>query len=105
MELSSPEGGRRRAVGELADMFRKMEATSLLIHERSRPGLETIEYNIDEFVCDGIIHLQLHMTEYVLQRFLTVIKMRETNQSTGVYPFKINDKGIQIMELRGLMGK
>jgi circadian clock protein KaiC len=105
-ELSSPEGGYRRAVGEIADIFKKLDATTLIIHERKAGELDRIEYSIEEFICDGIIHMQLHLTEYVLQRFLTVIKMRETNQSTGIYPFKIIDKkGIQIMDLRGLIGK
>jgi KaiC/GvpD/RAD55 family RecA-like ATPase len=58
----------------------------------------SLEYSIEEFLVDGIIHLQLHMTERLLKRYITVIKMRETSQSTGIYEFSIREDGISIRE-------
>jgi KaiC/GvpD/RAD55 family RecA-like ATPase len=55
---------------------------------------------MEEFVVDGIVHLQLHVKETILQRYLTVIKMRETNQSTGIYPFSIKEDGIKVLVLK-----
>ncbi len=95
-KLSKSQSSERMAVGELAGLFKYMGATTIFTHERTSSSMGNLEYSIEEFVADGIIHLQLHMTENLLKRYATVIKMRETNQSTGIYEFIINENGIYI---------
>jgi len=100
IELSSPEGGYRRAMGEIAEIFRNLETTSLFLHERKESRMDGINYSIEEFLADGIVHLQLHRITNSLQRFLTVIKMRNTKQNTSVFNFLIDEKGIKIFDLK-----
>jgi circadian clock protein KaiC len=97
-ELSMTGGGERRAVGEVAGIFKYLGATTVFTHERRTSSMGSLEYSIEEFLVDGIIHLQLHMTERLLKRYITVIKMRETSQSTGIYEFSIREDGISIRE-------
>ncbi len=87
----------RKAVGEVAGFFKYLGATTMFTHERKTSAMGNLEYSMEEFLADGIVHLQLHMTENFLNRYLTVIKMRETNQSTGVYKFNLKEKGIYIL--------
>ena len=100
ISLSSPPSGTRRALGDIANIFRELDATTLFMHERKTSALGELEYSLEEFLSDGIIHLQLHLKGNVLQRFLTVIKMRETKHSTGVYSFIIDTKGLKVFDLR-----
>lgn len=95
-KLNKTESSERKVVGELVSLFKYLGATTLFTHERSSSSMGSLEYSIEEFVADGIVHLQLHMTENLLKRFITVIKMRETNQSTGIYEFILNESGIYI---------
>ncbi len=98
--LSNPPSGTRRALGDIANIFKKLGATTLFTHERTTSALGDLDYSLEEFLSDGIIHLQLHLKGNVLQRFLTVIKMRETKHSIGVYSFIIDKNGLKIFDLR-----
>ncbi len=100
ISLSNPPAGTRRALGDIANIFRGLGATTLFTHERKTSALGDLQYSLEEFLVDGIIHLQLHLKGNVLQRFLTVIKMRETKHSTGVYSFIIDKQGLKIFDLR-----
>ena len=95
-ELSLGQMGNRKAVDEVTGIFKYLEATTLFTHERKTSSMGELEYSIEEFLVDGIIHLQLHMSEKLLKRYLTVIKMRETDHDTGIFEFSINDSGINI---------
>jgi len=86
----------RRAVREVSNIFKYLKTTTLFTHERKASAMGDLEYSIEEFLADGIVHLQLHLTEDFLDRFLSVIKMRETNQNTGIHKFTINEKGIYV---------
>jgi len=102
LNLSATYDGYRRNVGKLSKIFRDMGATVLFTHERTKGGVEEIDYSIEEFVSDGIVFLQMVRKGNILERMLIILKMRETKHSTGIYPFMIGKEGIEISPLQKL---
>lgn len=102
LNLSATYEGYRRNVAKLSKIFRGIGSTVLFTHERSRGGLDNIDFSIEEFVSDGIVYLQMVRKGNLLERMLIILKMRETKHSTGIYPFLIGERGIEVSPLQKL---
>jgi len=94
--LSRTDAEDGKVVSEVAGLFKYLGMTTLCIHERNASELGKMDYSTEEFLADGIVYMQFQMSEKLLRRFLTVIKMRQTNQSTGIYEFNVGNEGISI---------
>lgn len=90
LQYSKDTGGARRNVQMILDSFR-LGATTLFVHERETGELDNIHYTIEEFIADGIIYLQYIRRGNLFRRSITILKMRGTKHSTGVYPFNVED--------------
>lgn len=98
-KVSSMDLGKVRS-----DIFSYMQAlksanvTSLLITEIPENGSKTLSrFGFEEFLVDGVINL--HYLEYSATgtpRSLLIRKMRRTNHGTDIYPFVINENGIEL---------
>jgi KaiC/GvpD/RAD55 family RecA-like ATPase len=90
--------GPRGATASMMQTFKKMGCTTLFIHERETGEETDIHYGFQDFVCDGIIFLQLIRKKEAAEfyRGITILKMRKTNHGKGVYPFHIELGGIRV---------
>ena len=85
----------RRAILQLSIMLRKNKCTSLLISEVVNP--KTISrFGMEEFVTDGVIVLHNIFANSEYKRGINVWKMRNTDHSRRMHPYKITEKGIEV---------
>ncbi|OYT43507.1 MAG: hypothetical protein B6U88_00785 [Candidatus Aenigmarchaeota archaeon ex4484_56] len=86
----------RKYLYELVGSLKKRKVTTILtseIPERDKGSLS--RYGVEEFICDGIIQLQFTGMGSKFERGLIIRKMRWTNHTQDMHPFKITkEKGI-----------
>lgn len=81
----------------LFSLLRSWTCTSLLIYERDPLIDKRQSSRILEFEADSLIFLYFTRIRKERERFLEVYKMRGTNHSTSIYPYKISTgKGITV---------
>lgn len=102
LQFSSGYGGERRGIQKLISTYKRLGCTTILTHERTRGGSD-IEFGVQDFVVDGILYLQLVRVtgafgdrERLLERRLSILKMRETNHGQGIYRLEIEKDGLHV---------
>jgi KaiC/GvpD/RAD55 family RecA-like ATPase len=71
--------------------LRETETTSFLISEMTQNTDKFSKFGVEEFLCDGIIHLDFKRTGTILsrlERFIGLVKMRNTNYATQYFPLQ-----------------
>ena len=87
----------RKCLMDIQDLIFEHQAVAFLTSEIPSDNLRRLSrFDVEEFVCDGIILLYyiLAQTEYV--RVIIIRKMRRTNHSSKVHPLKITPNGIVV---------
>ncbi len=90
----------RREVYHFFKALRETETTSFLISEMTQNTDRLSHYGIEEFLCDGIIHLDFKRTGTILsqlERFIGFVKMRNTNYVTQYFPLQHQDGLFKIL--------
>ncbi len=95
LEFSEGFGGYRRGTQSLIKLYSDMGITPLLVDER-KTNLSSLEYNMEHFVVDGLIMLDLIKTRDLYHKTITVLKMKGTNHGKSVYPVDISDDGMSV---------
>jgi KaiC/GvpD/RAD55 family RecA-like ATPase len=86
----------RRLVLSISRVLEKLDCTSLLISEIV-PGSPGISRNgVEEFIVDGVIVLYYKRVGSTFSRAIQVWKMRGTQHSEKLHPYKITNNGIQV---------
>ena len=75
----------------LFEFLRDLEITSLLISECQPDGGRYGEYEIEEFLCDGIVHLKLTAFRRKFVREIRIVKMRSTACNNDVFSLEFKD--------------
>jgi len=75
------------------EKIRDLGLTALLISEMPTDKQVFGLYGIEDFLCDGIIHLATEKSGNSVNLFLGVVKMRKTNHERGYFPL-IFDNGM-----------
>jgi KaiC/GvpD/RAD55 family RecA-like ATPase len=83
----------RRNILDLAKTIRAMGVTTLAIAEIDDVTGGISREGVEEFVADGVIILFLDKKENMLNRAISVRKMRATNHSLKIHPLKIKRPG------------
>ncbi|MBU0762808.1 MAG: hypothetical protein KKD39_07255 [Candidatus Altiarchaeota archaeon] len=86
----------RKHLYELLNAMGEMECTSLMTLEKSVNKRTITQYEIEEFISDGIINLYFVPKERDRIRVLEILKMRDTDHSTRLSPFRITTDGLMI---------
>jgi len=83
----------RRMILQISSMLRKNSCTCILISEILSGKESLSRFNVEEFVSDGVIllHNKLIADEY--RRGISIWKMKATNHSKRIHPYKIGDNG------------
>lgn len=86
----------RNNLYELLAFLSELDCTTLLTLEKSTNKRADAKYEMEEFVSDGVINVYLVPKENDRLRVLEIVKMRDTNHSTKLCPFKITPDGLMI---------
>lgn len=82
----------RRNILDLAKMLKGMGITTVAISETDENTSRISRQGVEEFVSDGVVLLYLERKENLMNRAISVRKMRATNHSLKVHPVKIEKK-------------
>jgi KaiC/GvpD/RAD55 family RecA-like ATPase len=75
----------------LFEFLRDLGVTSYLISECNTAEGKFSEYEIEEFLCDGIVHLRLTAFRRKIVREIRVVKMRSTNCTHDIYSLEYKE--------------
>ena len=87
----------RRQVLIFMQQMRKAGVTFLVVSERSITDFDRLEYEIMDFVFEGIIMLSRVRKGSYFERVITVAKMRGQDHSLDVYPVSIGPDGLKVL--------
>lgn len=83
----------------LIDKLKSYEITTILTGTIEEGSEKLSGSGIVEFLVDAVIKLDFVPVSEEFQRTLTIRKMRRTNHSTYIHPFKITSEGIKVLKL------
>jgi KaiC/GvpD/RAD55 family RecA-like ATPase len=90
----------RRELYHFFKTLRDTETTSFLISEMTQNSDKFSKFGVEEFLCDGIIHLDFKRTGTILsrlERFIGIVKLRNTNFTTQYFPLQHVDNQFKIL--------
>jgi KaiC/GvpD/RAD55 family RecA-like ATPase len=86
----------RRTLLQISYVLSKMKCTSMLISEIV-PGSSRLSRNgVEEFIVDGVIVLYYKRVNSSFSRAIQVWKMRGSDHSEKLHPYKIGKNGIEV---------
>lgn len=80
----------------LFEWLRDLGITSLLITEMQQDSDKFCE-NGEDFLSDGIIHLDLRREDRNVDLYMSVVKMRKTAHARGYYPLIYDEGGFELV--------
>lgn len=86
----------RRSIYTLVSNIYKLGCTTILTSEILPDQLELSRFGVEEFLADGVIVYYYTRISTYFARALTIWKMRYTNHSQRIHPYKITEKGIVV---------
>jgi KaiC/GvpD/RAD55 family RecA-like ATPase len=79
------------------EFLRDLEITSFLISEAQPQSGKYSEYEIEEFLCDGIIYLRLTAFRRNVVREISVVKMRSTTTNNDIFSLEFKHNRFQAL--------
>ena len=87
-------------VYSFVNLIEELGITSLFITD-SPPGSTLLTKDgVSEFVCDGVVHLQLHDVSKKVNRTISIKKMRGTSIVPGMNSLKFTESGLEVEEYK-----
>lgn len=87
----------RRMILEISNMLRKSGCTSILISEILTDDQHSLSrFKVEEFVTDGVVLLQNELINGEYRRGVSVWKMRLTEHSKKIHPYRITKGGFVV---------
>lgn len=90
------EGEYRKTIFEFFSLLRNLDCTALITVEAETSGKEQMKYEIEHYVLDGIINLYSLDKGDRRVKALEVFKMRGSDHSKDLVPFKLLPDGIKV---------
>jgi len=90
------ESDFRRLVFNISQVLEKMECTAMLISEIVPGSLSLSRNGVEEFIVDGVIVLYYKRVDSSFSRAIQIWKMRGSNHSEKLHPYKISSRGIEV---------
>ncbi|MFQ6061192.1 MAG: RAD55 family ATPase [Thermoplasmata archaeon] len=78
------------------EWLRDLGITSFLIAEMDQDKDKFCEHG-EDFLSDGIMHLDLRRDDRVVNLFLSIVKMRKTAHKRGYFPLIFDDGGFEVV--------
>ena len=95
LELLAKVKDPREELFHFLEWLRDMKITCFLIHEVGDSG--SLAKNDEDFLVDGVLHLDLQRDANTVNLFLSVAKMRKTNHKRSYYPLIYDKNGFEIV--------
>jgi len=86
----------RRMIFNIAFLLRKLNCTTILVSEILPMQEALSRFGVEEFVTDGVIVLYYTRIGSQFSRSLTIWKMRNSDHSNKIHPYRITNKGLVI---------
>ncbi|MFN7991281.1 MAG: ATPase domain-containing protein [Candidatus Micrarchaeia archaeon] len=86
----------RQTLFEFLSLLRNLDVTTITTVEATSARKEEMKFDIEHFVMDGIINLYNLDREDRRVRALEIFKMRGTDHSRELVPFKVTPSGIKV---------
>ncbi|MEM3341748.1 MAG: ATPase domain-containing protein, partial [Thermoplasmata archaeon] len=87
----------RQEMFRFARYLKSKKVTAILITETPRyQQSRRTRYNIEQFIGDSFIHLDLEKKGGEFRRSVTILKMRLCRHDAGTHPFLITPKGMEV---------
>ena len=80
----------------LFEWLRDLGITSLLITEMEQDSDKFCRYG-EDFLSDGIIHLDLRREDRAVNLYMSVVKMRKTAHARGYFPLIFDEGGFELV--------
>ncbi len=90
------ESEYRRTIVEFFNLLKTLECTTFIIAEAETGEKEKVKFGIEHYVADGIINLYNLDKGGNRVRALEIFKMRGTDHSRELVPFKVEPEGINV---------
>ncbi len=78
------------------EWLRELGITSFLIAEMDQDGNKFCAHG-EDFLSDGIMHLDLRRDDRVVNLFLSIVKMRKTAHKRGYFPLIFDEGGFEVV--------
>ncbi len=86
----------RRNILQVSSMLRKNNCTSVLISEVLSGSGSLSRFGVEEFVSDSVVLLHNILVGGEYRRGLSVWKMRATDHSRKIHPYRISERGFAV---------
>ncbi len=87
----------RRMILQISTMLRKNSCTSIMISEVLPNSNKLSRFGVEEFVSDSVILLQNILIDGEYKRGINIWKMRSTDHSKKIHPYKITPRGFEVL--------
>ena len=87
----------RKKIFQVFNFFKELKLTSFFISEMPKDGSKYSEYEIEDFIADGVIVIQLVERNRKVTREINVTKMRQTNVNTDVFTLEYARGGFKAL--------
>jgi KaiC/GvpD/RAD55 family RecA-like ATPase len=86
----------RQTLFEFLSLLRNLEVTTITTVEAVTAKRDDMKFDIEHFTMDGIVNLYNLDREDRRVRALEIMKMRGTDHSRDMVPFKVTPSGIKV---------
>ncbi len=87
----------RHKIFQIFNFFKEMDMTSFIISEMPKDARKYGEYEIEDFLADGVIVIQLVERNRKVTREINITKMRTTNVNVDVFTLEYGKNGFQVL--------
>ncbi len=87
---------RRRTLFTFSKWLRKHDCTSIMILEIGQTITKERDFDVSEFMSDGVIVLYDVLRQSIRERAIEVLKMRQTNIIRKICPFRFEGCGVVV---------
>lgn len=87
----------RTQIFQIMTFFKELDLTAYFISEMPKDGSKYSEYEIEDFLVDGVIVIQLMERNRKVTREINVAKMRSTNASVDIYTLEFGKAGFKAL--------
>lgn len=86
----------RHVFQRLCDRLRDLGVTTVVTAEKAEQGSGFSRYNVEDYVADGVIDLELRYGQQQMTRVMTVRKVRGVYYRSGAVQYEIGADGLQV---------
>jgi KaiC/GvpD/RAD55 family RecA-like ATPase len=87
----------RNKIFHVFNTFKQMDITAFFISEMPKDGSKFAHYEIEDFLADGVIAIQLAERNRKVTREINVVKMRSTDINTDTFTLEYSKGGFQAL--------